>query len=396
MFVVPWLMQTARMPYPQALALNIETLALLVLLSPVAGLLADRIGCRRAMLLGLGILIAGAWGCLRLMQRPARPRPVRGAVLAFGLALAMVPIGPLMADALPRRTRVTGIALAYGAAVGICGGLAPMVVKWLMRVTDDGVAPAQVVMAVGALSGAALLLCSLLPPGQAPPCGGRAAPRGIAGPGLSPTRILTGRQRSRGQDASQPPSRTRRPSLRSPRKTSPPMTPDTKLPTPLLATIILACAAMAGTLPLHIRRAAAQSWTLYDAGQGVFVPYNNAARNADLAASPSVKLGFRGLSGGNFTPASAAFTMHRLHRHPRLARQLYAAAGRRSARRGRRHLHTPPAEQRYLVSSLRSRSRRPTAPSWRWRGCRCCTSPASPASAARGSARRPATPLGSP
>ena len=87
------------------------------------------------------------------------------------------------------------------------------------------------------------------------------------------------------------------------------MTPDTKLPTPLLATIILACAAMAGTLPLHIRRAAAQSWTLYDAGQGVFVPYNNAARNADLAASPSVKLGFRGLSGGNFTPASAAFTM---------------------------------------------------------------------------------------
>ena len=68
MFVVPWLMQTARMPYPQALALNIETLALLVLLSPVAGLLADRIGCRRAMLLGLGILIAGAWGCLRLMQ----------------------------------------------------------------------------------------------------------------------------------------------------------------------------------------------------------------------------------------------------------------------------------------------------------------------------------------
>ena len=79
-------------------------------------------------------------------------------MLAFGLALAMVPIGPLMADALPRRTRVTGIALAYGAAVGICGGLAPMVVQWLMRVTDDEVAPAQVVMAVGALSGAALLL----------------------------------------------------------------------------------------------------------------------------------------------------------------------------------------------------------------------------------------------
>jgi len=158
MFIVPWLMQTAGLAYPDALALNIETLVLVVLLTPLAGLLGDRIGQRRAALIGLGILICGSWGFLRLMQsgHPALDRT--GEIgLAVGFCLLMTSIGPLMADALPRHTRVTGVALAHGSAVGILGGLAPMVVQWLMHASGDEMVPAYVIMGGSLVSAAALL-----------------------------------------------------------------------------------------------------------------------------------------------------------------------------------------------------------------------------------------------
>lgn len=176
MFIVPWLMQTAGLGYSDALALNIETLLLVVFLTPLTGILGDRIGQRRAALIGLGILICGSWGFLRLMQSGDPALDLIGELgLAIGFCLLMTSIGPLMADALPDHTRVTGVALAHGSAVGILGGLAPMVVQWLMHASGDEMAPAHVIMAVSLVSAAALLIAPCFRRPLAAPAAGSVA-----------------------------------------------------------------------------------------------------------------------------------------------------------------------------------------------------------------------------
>lgn len=159
MFIVPWLMQAAGMAYDDALAVNLQTLVLLFFAMPLAGLLADGVGHRRIALLGVAGLLLGAHPLLAMMRSGDPMLDTLGeAGLACAFALLVAPMGPLMAGAFPAHARVTGIALAHGSAVGIFGGLAPVVVQYLMREAHDVMAPAHVVIGASLLSGASLLL----------------------------------------------------------------------------------------------------------------------------------------------------------------------------------------------------------------------------------------------
>ncbi|MCW8086003.1 autotransporter outer membrane beta-barrel domain-containing protein [Sabulicella glaciei] len=71
-----------------------------------------------------------------------------------------------------------------------------------------------------------------------------------------------------------------------------------RVPPPALAFVLAASAA------------SAQGWNLYDGSTAsIFVPYHNAVTNGQLVHSPSLRLSFSGLSGGNFTPGAQSFTM---------------------------------------------------------------------------------------
>lgn len=78
--------------------------------------------------------------------------------IALGFTLFLSPMGPLMVDSFPASQRATGIALSYGASVGVVGGIAPLVVGYLMRETGDPMAPAWAIIGTALVSGAALLL----------------------------------------------------------------------------------------------------------------------------------------------------------------------------------------------------------------------------------------------
>ena len=159
MFIVPWLMQAAGRAYDDALAVNLQTLVLLCLAMPVAGLLGDRFGHRRIALLGVAGLLLGAHPLLAMMRSGDPLSDTLGeAGLACAFALLVAPMGPLMTGAFPAHARVTGIALAHGSAIGIFGGLAPMVVQYLMREAHDVMAPAHVVIGTSLVSGLSLLL----------------------------------------------------------------------------------------------------------------------------------------------------------------------------------------------------------------------------------------------
>ena len=159
MFIVPWLMQSAGMAYDDALAVNLTTLFLLAVAMPLAGWLADGAGYRRTALVGVAALLIGAHPLLAMMRSGVPWLDTLGeAGLACAFALLVAPMGPLMAGAFPPHARVTGIALAHGAAVGIFGGLSPVVVQYLMREHHAVMAPAHVVVGACLVSGASLLL----------------------------------------------------------------------------------------------------------------------------------------------------------------------------------------------------------------------------------------------
>jgi MHS family proline/betaine transporter-like MFS transporter len=61
------------------------------------------------------------------------------------------------AELFPTRLRSTAVSLVYGIAVVLVGGFAPLIVTWLIAVTDSPIAPAIYVIGAAAVSGVTLL-----------------------------------------------------------------------------------------------------------------------------------------------------------------------------------------------------------------------------------------------
>ena len=149
-----------------AFASQVIGLALMTAVIPLAGALADRIGCR-PVLIGataayfLALLPSFAW--------------LHGAPSAFRLALVQSALcgvlgvywgafSTAVADEFPTRVRSTGLAVAYNTAVMAFGGFAQVIVTWLIHATESPLAPAFYLM-FGAATGFVAALYS----GSSPP-----------------------------------------------------------------------------------------------------------------------------------------------------------------------------------------------------------------------------------
>jgi MHS family proline/betaine transporter-like MFS transporter len=72
----------------------------------------------------------------------------------IGLYVGQLPA--MLVEALPREVRCTAISVSYNLSVGLLGGLAPMVVTWLIQRTGDEMFPALILTVVAALTLVAL------------------------------------------------------------------------------------------------------------------------------------------------------------------------------------------------------------------------------------------------
>ena len=121
---------------------------------PLIGHLADRVGPARVMTWAAVAAIALAWPLFKLMvDHPSTLTLVLVvSVLGVIMAFAFGPLPALMSSLFPAEIRATGMSLSYNLGVTLLGGIAPLVLTWLISTTGSLDAPSYYYMTVAVLS----------------------------------------------------------------------------------------------------------------------------------------------------------------------------------------------------------------------------------------------------
>ncbi len=161
-FYMPtYLIQFLHMPSHYAFLVGCVAGIVLMVISPLAGILADRVATRKkvivwATILGAIIIYPAFW--------------TLGHTSNIGVALAVVAVlvscqalGSsagyiLQMGSFPKHVRVTGLSMSYGIGVAIFGGFAQFIVTWLIDTTGNPMSPAWYMMACSAITLVALAL----------------------------------------------------------------------------------------------------------------------------------------------------------------------------------------------------------------------------------------------
>lgn len=163
-YAVPWMMETAGVSRQHALMVNLYGLIAVGLLALLGGALGDRLGRLRVSLLGLAILLFGAWPAFSLLASAATTDQVIGiSLVALGQGLFVGPMCACMVALVPPDVRTTVISIGYSVPVGIFGGLAPLVTEYVFARLGVGMAPALMVIAGALVSMTAILVMARWP-----------------------------------------------------------------------------------------------------------------------------------------------------------------------------------------------------------------------------------------
>ena len=126
-----------------------------MVLCPVAGNLADKIGHTRIMLPAAIMMLLSFYPLFLFITRPPRACPPcwgdsYGTHCCKSPTLCALPA--VMASLFPARTRVTGLSLSYNLGVTLFGGFAPAIFTWLTDVTHNNTSPSFYLMAMAVVS----------------------------------------------------------------------------------------------------------------------------------------------------------------------------------------------------------------------------------------------------
>ncbi|MGV8875744.1 MAG: MFS transporter [Rhodococcus sp. (in: high G+C Gram-positive bacteria)] len=121
---------------------------------PSVGHLADRVGPARVMTWAAGVAVVLAWPLFTLMVKHPSTLTLVLVVAALGaiMAFAFGPLPALMSSLFPTEIRATGMSLAYNIGVTLLGGIAPLVLTWLIATTGSLNAPSYYYITVAALT----------------------------------------------------------------------------------------------------------------------------------------------------------------------------------------------------------------------------------------------------
>lgn len=114
---------------------------LAIVVCPLSGWLADRVGRRTPLILGAGLAMLWA-----IPSRAVFMSSEAGAILAFTITVCIVAMynsvyPTAMAELFPARNRYSGTSIAYGTSVAVFGGGGPYFATWLQSITGSSMAP---------------------------------------------------------------------------------------------------------------------------------------------------------------------------------------------------------------------------------------------------------------
>jgi MHS family proline/betaine transporter-like MFS transporter len=141
-YVPAFLTSVGRLSERESLWLSTIAAVAVILITPLTGILTDRIG-RRPVLLGLCLGSAALpITMFSLMASSARTEALIGAVVLAMLAGAVSAVGAVAtAEQFPGEGRITGLALGATMATALFGGLTPYGAQWLVERTGWDTAP---------------------------------------------------------------------------------------------------------------------------------------------------------------------------------------------------------------------------------------------------------------
>lgn len=121
---------------------------------PLVGHLADRVGPARVMTYAAIAALVLAWPLFRLMtSTPTVPvMVVVIALLGVIMSFYFGPMPALLSNLFPAAIRGSGLSVTYNIGVTLLGGIAPLVLTWLLSVTGSLDAPSLYYMAIAVIS----------------------------------------------------------------------------------------------------------------------------------------------------------------------------------------------------------------------------------------------------
>ncbi|MEN5016844.1 MFS transporter [Erwinia sp. Eh17-17] len=135
---------------PAALTLQANSLATVMLIFGciIAGALVDRIGASTTLIVGSLLMAVASWAFFHVAAQA--PEYLFAAYALAGLCVGVVGVVPfVMVSAFPAEVRFTGISFSYNIAYAIFGGLTPIALTLMMKLTP--MAPAYYVLVLAAI-----------------------------------------------------------------------------------------------------------------------------------------------------------------------------------------------------------------------------------------------------
>jgi predicted MFS family arabinose efflux permease len=165
-YLTTYAQSTLRMPVPTAFAATMVLGVIGVIGDLAGGLLSDRFGPKRVLILPWLILIASAIPVFHLLNelRTATALLAATAILTVFHILGSSPATIHFAQALPARVRAGSIGIVYALAIAIFGGTTQLIETLLIRWTGNPVAPGWYMMGAVTLA----LAGALVIPGRRP------------------------------------------------------------------------------------------------------------------------------------------------------------------------------------------------------------------------------------
>jgi len=131
-----------------ALAVQTLSIATVILVMPVAGLLADRMGRRRMVLISSVACLVLAWPMLLLLKHGSGMVDFFAAgTFSILVALGFTPYQVWLAELFPFELRGSGFGISYNIAAGVFGGATPLIAAALVQLSGNPAAPAALVIA---------------------------------------------------------------------------------------------------------------------------------------------------------------------------------------------------------------------------------------------------------
>lgn len=152
-FTVSFLQQVAGFSAEKSLRNNVICMSVLLLILPISAKISDKYGRKKVLATGLFILVVGAIPLFKVMGEGIRWVTI-GCELVITIAVAILSgtIAAANVELMPKEVRCTGLAFSFNLAVGVFGGLTPMLIAWMLDYLKDPAAPGYWVAATAAVS----------------------------------------------------------------------------------------------------------------------------------------------------------------------------------------------------------------------------------------------------